>query len=160
MSASEFQMPRKFTFDEFYEMLKEYVSNPRAQEALAVYDPEYVAGRGNLLDNSQCSEVAHEAYGNFKAIGWSILARHGWPTYAQIIKSSEHDAELRHKVESAGTTFINVARRLIRNEPDGWGWPFQDEDFHIGDPDSVLKLLRMWSAIHPNNLPYVLVGDE
>ncbi|WP_334150992.1 hypothetical protein [Hyphomicrobium sp.] len=160
MSKEAPAMPRKFAFDEFYEMLKEYVSDPKARHALMTYDSEYGAGRGYLTDGSQCSELAFDSYGDFKAAGWSILAKHGWPTLSQVIKSTEHDFELRSKIEDAGRTFVDLGRRLIRKEPYEKGWSFQDDDFDVDDRASALKLLKMWSIRYPNNVPYTLTGDE
>ncbi len=152
--------PRKFRFDEFYEMLKEYVHDPKARQALMTYDAEFGAGRGYLNDSSMCSELAFDSYLDFKGVGWSILAKHGWPTYGQIIQSTKGNVELRTKIQAAGMTFIEFGRRLIRKEPYEKGWLFQDEDFNIDNRASILRLLKITENIYPHNLPYTLTGDE
>jgi hypothetical protein len=151
-------MPRPYSANELYEMLDELVKNDEARTHLSVYDEELRAGRGNLLDGSQCSELAFDSFSNFKAIGWSILAEHGWPSYLQVSKMP--DAEEQLKITRAGTTFINLGRRLIRREPEPWGWPFQDEDFDIDDRASVLKLMKLWDDRSPNNSLYTIAERE
>lgn len=91
MSETELALPPKFSFDEFYEMLKEYVHDPEAREALATYDAEDVAGHGELSNASVCSDLAFDSFGTFKMIGWSILVKHGWPTYWDMIQATKQD---------------------------------------------------------------------
>ncbi len=161
MSEEEFKMPPKFTFDEYYEMLKEFVNDPKAREALTTYDSEDAAGRGELLDGSQCSELAFESYSDFKIAGWNILAKNGWPTYRQVVNIK--DMERRFDVFHSGDTLWKLTRRLIRKEPKQKGWDFQDYDFEIKDRKSVLCLLKMWHKRYSKHteMPYFLTaGDE
>jgi hypothetical protein len=72
---ADIELPRPFAFDEFYAMLKKYVNDPKAREALANYDAEAIEGRGQLDDSSTSSELAYDADGIFQQIGWSILVR-------------------------------------------------------------------------------------
>lgn len=129
-------VPRTFPFDEFYEMLKEYVSDPKAREALALYDAEYAAGRGGVYDTG--SEVATDANSDFIAVGWSILSKHGWPTYweALAMQRTSGNQDVIYK----GNTFPQIARELIRTGPES---KFPDKKFSIDDEASVEELLRL-----------------
>jgi hypothetical protein len=161
MSEEEFKMPRKFTFDEFYEMLKEYVNDPKARELLAIYDAENAEGRGELSDTS-CSELAFNSYADFQGIGWAILAKNGWPTYSQVIKNTKHDFELRRELCKPYYEFVSFARRLIRREKTIWMKRleiFPDEDFDINSGESVLKFMKLWTEKYSNNSPYKLIGE-
>ncbi len=157
MSEEEFKMPPKFTFDEYYEMLKEFVNDPKVREYLAIYDAEDAAGRGELLDRSQCSELADESHSTFEWMGRSILVANGWPNYPDILKIS--DVNLKLDVMSMGNTFWKIGRRLIRKEPTQKGWDFQDEDYDISDRGSVLRLLKRWAKVS-KLIPYELTFDE
>lgn len=158
VSDSEFQMPRKFTFDEFYNMLKEFVNDPKVREYLAIYDAEDAEGRGELLDGSQCSFLAEDSHSMFISIGWSILVKNGWPNYGMVVKIS--DVNLRLDVMSIGNTIWKIGRRLIRKEPRQKGWDFQDVDYDINDRESVLRLLRQWAKAYKFEMPYELTFEE
>ena len=158
MSDMEFKMPRKFTFDEFYGMLKEFVNDPKARELLATYDAEDAEGRGDLLDGSQCSELAFDAHSDFTMVGWNILVKNGWPTYLEVTKIPNSNVKL--DVMSIGNTFWKIGRRLIRKEPNQKGWDFQDEDYDIDDRASVLQLLKRWVKTYPFEMPYELTFEE
>jgi hypothetical protein len=160
VSQEEFKMPRKFTFDEFYEMLKEYVNDPKARALLATYDAEDAEGRGELSMTS-CSDLAFDSYSDFKMMGWAILAKNGWPIYREIVKMK--NMERRFDLFHSGDTVWKVARRLIRKEPKQKGWDFQDYEFDINDRKSVLSLLKMWQKKYSKHteMPYFLTaGDE
>jgi hypothetical protein len=158
----EFKIPRKFTFDEFHEMLKEYVNDPKAREALATYDAEANAGRGDLSATS-CSDLASESYGEFQAIGWSILVKHGWPTYYQMIEATKQNHDLRMLFIGTGNVFRGIAKRLIRKTSGYARWlqeSFQDEEFDVHNKMDILRLLKMWADKYPTELPYTLTGNE
>jgi hypothetical protein len=160
MSEEEFKMPSKFTFDEFYEMLKEYVNDPKARELLAIYDAEDAKGRGELSDTS-CSELAFDSYADFRMMGWAMLAKNGWPTYLEVIKIPNFQS--RSLIESNGNNIWKIARRLIRKEPKQKGWDFQEYEFDVNDRQSVSSLLKMWQKRYSKHteMPYFLtVGDE
>jgi integrase len=161
MSEEEFKMPRKFTFDEFYEMLKEYVNDPKARELLAIYDAEDAEGRGELSDTS-CSELAFDSYADFRGIGWAILAKHGWPTYYQIIENTKEDFELRQKLCRPYYNFVTIARRFIRREKTVWMKRMEflpDQDFDVNDQESVTRFMKMYVEKYPRISPYTLVGE-
>lgn len=154
MSNSEFKLPRKFTFDEYYALLKEYVKDPKAREYLAIYDEEYAAGCGELHETT-CSELAHNAFYDFRGVGLSILAKNGWPTYREA-------RELRKQPGLDGLTmmlseFPRLARRLIRKEPES---PFPDRDFDIDDPESMKQCLELWEKDSPEYQIYDLSEGE
>lgn len=128
------KMPRKFTFDEYYEMLKEYVTHPKALEALALYDAEYAAGRGWVYQGG--SELATDANTDFIVVGWSILGKHGWPTYSEALELQKNEG--LENITTMGTSFSHVARRLIRKEPES---KYPDRSFTIKDKESVLEYL-------------------
>lgn len=147
------QMLPKFSFDEYYSMLKEYVESPSAREALALYDAEYAAGRGSLYTTG--SEVATDANSDFIIVGWNILARHGWPTYKEAIELQENEGLL--DITAMGTSFSHNARRLIRKEPES---PYQDQDFDIDNRSSVLEYLKLVMRDRSRYQIYELPGDE
>jgi hypothetical protein len=158
MSEEEFKMPRKFTFDEFYEMLKEFVNDPKARAALATYDAEGIAGRGRDLGSEE-SDLSWDSWGIFSSIGYSIMHKSGWPSYSEIIENTKNDYELRSKLCRGLGFIVCVGRRLIRKEVWEKGWDFQDEDFDINDRASVLRLLQLWTKKYPGDLTDVLTGE-
>jgi hypothetical protein len=158
MSEEEFKMPRKFTFDEFYEMLKEFVNDPKARAALATYDVEDAEGRGDLLNGSLCSDLAFNAYADFRAIGWSILVKNGWPPYVEVIKITDYS--LRSTIQSTGYQIWKIGQRLIRKEPVQKNFGFQDQGYDINDRASVLRLLKRWAKTYKFEMPYKLTLEE
>ena len=164
---ADIELPRPFAFDEFYVMLKKYVNDPKAREALANYDAEAIEGRGQLNDSSTSSESAYNADVIFQQIGWSILVSHGWPIYYDMIQSTGQNHEFQMELLSIAANFRSIAKLLIRGckEDDLPRWlregdTFPDKDFDIYDPASVLRLLRMWSEKHPRHQPYTLTASE
>jgi hypothetical protein len=164
---AEIELPRPFAFDEFYAMLKKYVNDPKAREALADYDAEAIEGRGQLDDSSTSSELAYDADSIFHQIGWSILVSHGWPIYYEMIQSTGQNHELQMEFLSTAAKFRSIAKLLIRGSKEDdlprWlreGDTLPDKDFDIHNPASVLRLLRMWSEKHPRYLPYTLTAPE
>ncbi|WP_428685588.1 hypothetical protein [Sphingopyxis sp.] len=157
MSEEATLTPPRFAFDEFYKMLHQYVNNPEARSALATYDAEDVAGRGELAtptDRSVCSELAYESFHEFERIGFQIMYEHGWPTYSQIVKTTTNDPERRQDLCKPLYDFRNIALRLIQKHDTRWSSSFRDEDFDINNRVSVLKLLKMWAERHPSTPPY------
>jgi len=153
MRADQPQMPRTFTFDEFYELLKEYVKDTKAREALAVYDAENAADRG--WGHADFSEVAHRALADFSIAGWNILAKHGWPTYREAVEMQK--APEAGEILLKGNEFPRITRRLIRKEP---GSPFPDEEIDLYNEERIRKFLSLWMSKYPDNQIYDLPGDE
>ena len=153
MDESEYKMPRKFTFDEYYELLKEYVNDPEARKALEVYDAEYAAGRGR--DHADYSEKAHDAIWDFIIAGWDILSKRGWPTYKEAIELSKEPG--MKKLREMANEFPRLARRLIRVEI---GSPLPLVEVNFEDKESVRKFLISWSretrAAQPVIFPEVM----
>jgi len=168
------KFPRKFTFDEFYEMLKAYVSNEKAGQFLAIYDAEVAAGRGRI-DMSDCI-IAADASGNLLGIAWHILNEHGWPTYLEVVRAREaadeayFDAETPEDRESArllerslsdvfegGKLFSEIGNMIIRGSMPKI-WP--GETFDIDDKASIRKLIELIDRIKPGRevLPCDLAG--
>ncbi|MEP1834640.1 MAG: hypothetical protein ABJL57_13330 [Hyphomonas sp.] len=160
MTEQNFDMPPKFAFDEFYEMLKEYVTDQKAREALFTYDQEDMADRGNLLDSSMCSDLAYESYRTFAGAGWRILSQNGWPKHYQIIESTKGDMKKRRKYQSLAGDFIRIARRVIRKEPiERPSWEFQDWDIDIMDKENIKEFLKARAGKYPQFSPYE-IGDD
>ena len=154
MRKNDFSAPRKFTFDEFYDLLKQFVNDPRVRELLATYDAEDAKGLGNLLDGSQCSDLAFESHSAFRMAGWHLLAKHGWPSYKEGTEMQDRD--LWWEIRSEGDQLWRIGRRLIRKEPNEPWWGFQEYDFDIDDRDSVRSLLTMWFNKYGPPMPFTL----
>lgn len=165
MSNEEFPMPRKFAFDEFYGILKEFVNDPEDREYLAVYDAEANAGRGQL-DDSTASELAAESQEMFRVLSWRILQKYGYPSYYELIQSTKNNFKHRQNVLSFEGSFRGIAKRLIRKTDGYLRWlqeDVQDEDFDIDDKSSVLRLLKMWEEKKRQmgiEVPFILTGDD
>jgi hypothetical protein len=144
--------PPKFRFEEFYEMLREYVSNADALEALALYDSEYAAGRGWVYDTG--SEVATDANSDFIMIGWSILVKHGWPTYKEALELRRNGCW--RDITTVGTSFAHIARRVIRDGPER-SFPHLVVD--INDQDSIIEFLRLRQQEFSDCKLYELPGE-
>jgi hypothetical protein len=147
------QRIQKFSFAEFHEMLKEYVADPKARDALARYDAERAAGRASLYETG--SECATEANSDFIAVGWTILAEHGWLTMQDLL--ALEGSEEFHELLLQGNSFSQIARRLIRVEPES---DFKERFFDIDSGASVLELLRLRTKQNSKYEIYDLPGVE
>lgn len=94
MTYEELRIPRQFTFNEFYEILSEFVNDPEVRDCLAAYDAEAIAGRGQV-DDSTGSHLAAESLGKFNSLSWSILQKYGYPSYYSMIEQTKENFELR-----------------------------------------------------------------
>lgn len=164
MPEGELEMPAKFSFDEFYEMLKELVNDPEARECLAAYDAEANAGRGQV-DDSTASDLAHDSLDRFNSLSWSVMVAHGYPTYGEMIEMTKDNFELREDFWTFGGIFRGIAKRLIRKTDGYLKWlqeDFQDQEFDINDRSSVLRLLKLWKekkAQVNKEVPFVLPDE-
>ena len=161
MRRDELLRPRKFTFDEFYEILNQFVNDPEVRESLALYDAEANAGRGQI-DDSTGSNLAREALGKFNSLSWSILQKYGYPSYSELIYSTQDNFELRKQYWNLEGHFRAIAQRLLRNTREIPNWlqkEFRDENFDVNDKQSVLRLLIMWRANRnqsDHDMPFIL----
>ncbi|MEO9461585.1 MAG: hypothetical protein ABJ242_02520 [Marinomonas sp.] len=133
MEGSEFKIPRKFTFDEFYELLKKLVADPEAQKQFAIYDAECKAGRGDIL----CEDhgVAEVALSNFRSVGKQMLYKLGWPTYRDALKFG---GKTRSHYNGLLKSFTDTALTAMRGGGAAYA-PALTVD--IDDRDSVRRLL-------------------
>jgi ABC-type glycerol-3-phosphate transport system permease component len=133
MSSAEFQIPRKFTFDEFYDLLKKLVADPDAQKQFAIYDAECKAGRGDILYGE--NGVAQEALFKFRSVGILMLYELGWPNYGEALK---HGSKTRSSYKSLLYSFTDTGLTIMA----GGGAAYApDVNVDINNPESVLQLL-------------------
>lgn len=152
MSEAEFKLPRKFTFDEYYELLKKLVSDPEAQKQFAVYDAECKAGRGDILD-SENGGVAAVALFNFRSIGNEMLYSRGWPIYAKGLEIERKTGVLvNYSVQSFSDTGLSI---MQGKSP----WPEHDLLLDIADRNSIRRYLEIKMSI-PNIAPYQIYDLE
>lgn len=139
MSEVEFNWPRKLTFDEYYDLLNELVSDPEAQKQFAIYDAECQAGRGDILFEEH--GVAEVALFNFRSVGHQLLYKLGWPTYAEAREFGDSTAR---KYKMMLQSFPDSALTILR----GGGAAFAPHlAVDIADRDSVRRLLELKMSI-------------
>lgn len=133
MSDDGFDLPRKFTFDEFYELLKKLVDDPEAQKQFAVYDAECKAGRGDTLFEEH--GVAQEALFKFRSVGILMLYELGWPNYGEALK---YGSETRSRYQGLLHSFTDTGLAIMA----GGGAAYApDFTVDINDRESVRQLL-------------------
>lgn len=155
MSKAEFKLPRKFTFDEYYELLKKLVSHPEGQKQFAIYDAECKAGRGDILD-SENGGVAAMALFNLRVVGYQILFELGWPTYMEARKFENFNKTTDSKYGRMLQSFPDTALTIMR----GGGAAFApDLTVDIADLASVRRFLEVKMSI-PSIAPYQIYDLE
>ena len=127
----------KIPFDEYYEMLKEFVEDPEARRRLEAVDVEvkrYYDEGGRLDYPREEDGGVYNAQILFEHVGFKILERRGWGNY-------RHIAEIGKPYDlSQAMGFCGVSEVLLRGKlPD---WEGEDAVPCIRDKEQVRRFLK------------------